>query len=220
MGLYVHGSWVLGDFAPDRSDLDLLAVLDRDPTDGTLAELGPVHRPMLRISPGEPLHLVGATRHRLLDWYVARERGLPLLGPHPTALIAEITAEQFGEVVLEHAATWPVWVQDMRTPGSQAYAVLTVCRVLHWAAGGGQVSKRRAAATAVQMLPRWAHLVRWAETWWYGHGSDLADDRSVEVVAFVGDVSQRVAAVATGARPPPLGASVPARTGWSPRPPG
>ena len=32
LGLYVHGSWVLGDFQDDRSDLDLLAVVTGDPS--------------------------------------------------------------------------------------------------------------------------------------------------------------------------------------------
>jgi len=33
LGLYVHGSWVLGDFDAERSDVDLLAVLADDPSD-------------------------------------------------------------------------------------------------------------------------------------------------------------------------------------------
>ena len=43
LSLALHGSWVLGDFAPGRSDLDLLAVLATDPTGATLAALADVH---------------------------------------------------------------------------------------------------------------------------------------------------------------------------------
>lgn len=42
LGLYVHGSFVAGDFLPERSDLDLLAVLDRDPDDALIGALQPV----------------------------------------------------------------------------------------------------------------------------------------------------------------------------------
>lgn len=38
-GLYVHGSWVGGDFASGRSDLDLLSVLRTEPTAHTLKVL-------------------------------------------------------------------------------------------------------------------------------------------------------------------------------------
>jgi predicted nucleotidyltransferase len=43
LSLALHGSSVLGDFAPGRSDLDLLAVLATDPTAATLAGLDDVH---------------------------------------------------------------------------------------------------------------------------------------------------------------------------------
>jgi len=42
-GLHVCGSYAGGDFAPERSDLDLLAVLDSDPTQGLADSLGAVH---------------------------------------------------------------------------------------------------------------------------------------------------------------------------------
>ena len=43
LSLAIHGSWVLGDFAPGRSDLDLLAVMATDPTVETLTMLRDVH---------------------------------------------------------------------------------------------------------------------------------------------------------------------------------
>jgi len=42
-GLYGYGSYVGGDFAPERSDLDLLAVLHSDPTDGMVQSLVAMH---------------------------------------------------------------------------------------------------------------------------------------------------------------------------------
>jgi hypothetical protein len=118
-------------------------------------------RTMVRISPGEPLHLVAATRHHVLNWYTARP-GLPLWGPEPTAIIPEITQAEFRAVVIEHAANWPKWVQDMSGPGPQAYAVLTLCRALHAVIEGSQTSKKQAGAWALEVLPQWADLIGWA----------------------------------------------------------
>lgn len=151
-------------------------------------------RPMVRISPGEPLHLVRATRHYLLNWYMARQDGVPLRGADPAEVIPEIGVAEFREVVAEHAANWPLWVQDMRSPGAQAYAVLSLCRALHSIKEGGQHSKREAAGYGVAELPSWASLIRWAEGWWYRSGANSEADRLPEVCRFVQDVSDRVAA--------------------------
>lgn len=42
-GLYLHGSLVVGDFAPGRSDVDLIAVLTVQPDDELLVPLGRLH---------------------------------------------------------------------------------------------------------------------------------------------------------------------------------
>ena len=117
---------------------------------------------MVRISPGEPLHLVAATRHHVVNWYTARLQGLSLWGPEPTAIIPEITKAEFRDVVIEHAANWPRWAQDMRGPGPQAYAILTLCRALHAVSEGRPISKKHAGAYALEVLPQWADLIGWA----------------------------------------------------------
>jgi predicted nucleotidyltransferase len=223
LGLYVHGSYACGDFDPDRSDLDLLAVLATDPTTGTLAVLRRMHRqiatenaawadrievqyvssaalsdfrtdprPMLRISPGEPLHMGSATGHYLLTWYAARTRGLALRGPAPDAVIPAIGADEFRAAVVEHAIQWPEWVLDHHTVGAQAYAVLTLCRALVSVSQGRDFSKRQAARYGSENLPRWADLIRWAEAWWYHGGSDSAPGRLPEVIRFVREISAQI----------------------------
>lgn len=204
LGLYVHGSWVLGDFEPTRSDVDLLAVLADDPadllgalevlherlaadhpewTDRVEVEYAPVAalahfrtdpRPMVRISPGEPLHVVPATRHYLLNWYAAREWGTALHGPPPGDLIPDISATEWADAIREHLRQWPEWVEDMHGPGAQAYAVLTLCRALHSLDTGRQVSKRAAATWAAHTLPAWTDLITWAARWWYEPTGDAA----------------------------------------------
>jgi len=118
LGLYLHGSFVGGDFLPERSDIDLLAVLDRDPNDALIVALQPVlaaverahpywagrvevehvstaalasgasgadlgMHSIARVSPGEALHLLPATSHRLLTWASVRDSGLVLSGRQP-----------------------------------------------------------------------------------------------------------------------------------------
>ena len=50
-GLFVHGSLVAGDFAPGRSDVDLLAVLTVQPDDEVLVSLGGVHDKVSELFP-------------------------------------------------------------------------------------------------------------------------------------------------------------------------
>jgi nucleotidyltransferase-like protein len=51
LGLYVHGSYVAGDFDLDRSDLDLLAVLVADPDEELLGVLAGLHEGLDRRHP-------------------------------------------------------------------------------------------------------------------------------------------------------------------------
>lgn len=223
-GLYVHGSWVSGDFHAQRSDVDLLAVLAADPTECTAELLKAVHQQlvadhpdwadrvevdyisatalsrfraephlMARVSPGEPLHLVQATGHYLLNWHAAREHGRVVVGPRPQDLVPEFTVAERSAVVREHVRQWPDWVRGMHGPGGQAYAVLTLCRALFSIQQGGQVSKRAAASYAEAALPRWADLISWAADWWYAAGSDAELSRLPDVTQFVDEVASRIA---------------------------
>lgn len=228
LGLYAHGSWVSGDFAPLRSDLDLLAVLTEEPAESLLSELQDPHQRLAarhpqwagrieveyvalatietvaadprstdehviaRISPGEQLHLLPATSHRLLTWASVRDSGHPLRGPASSALLPPISVAVVTSAVMDQVRDWPVWVLDMQGPGGQSYAVLTVCRALHLERTGRQVSKRRAADYAVAAVPEWAGLILWARDWWYAAGSDDEGSRHPETIRFVDDLSARI----------------------------
>ncbi len=228
LGLYVHGSWVEGDFSAARSDLDLLAVLALDPDDARATRLRMVHdaiehdfpewagrieveyvsqgaladhhdndRVLARISPGEPLHLVPVSGHYLPNWYSARTAGQVLIGPEPGAVMPEITVAEVIAVIGEHARRWPDWVRDADSPGAQAYAVLTSCRMLALIGDGQRLSKRRAAAVAARALPDHARLIDWACRWWYEDGSDEDPVRTADVRAFVDHVSALIARTTT-----------------------
>lgn len=224
LGLYLHGSWVTGDFCVERSDLDLLAVISAEPTDETVKLLDALHGRiaerypswagrieaeyitpaalstfrfdpgwMVRISPGESVHRTRATRHYLLNWYVARHQGVALVGPSPASLLPDIDDAEFRQAVAEHAAAWPEWVTAMRTSGAQAYAVLTMCRALQSSVTGRQTTKRTAAAAGMETMPQYADLIGWAERWWYAGGVEGEPDRGDQVVEFVGTLARVIA---------------------------
>ncbi len=235
LGLYVHGSWVVGDFAPQRSDLDLLAVLSCEPDESLLEGLAVAHLhieavhaawkgrveveyvaletvrgfaaapreadgpAIARISPGEPLHLLPASLHRLLTWATVRDTGRPLAGPPAVDLLPVIHSDDARAAALEHVRDWPTWVQRMTMPGGQAYAVLSLCRALHLFTEGGHISKREAADHAAAALPEWSPLINWARCWWYAGGRDDENTRLADSTRFVNEVSARILA---GEAPP------------------
>ena len=225
-GVIAHGSWIHGDFAPGRSDLDLLVVLRHDPSVELIQTVEPIlstivesHPPWhdrlelgfvtreavqdvlgdsstphqtARISPGEPLHLVPAARHQVLDWNAAA-RGVALYGPAPAELLPPIPASIVRAVVHEHLRAWPAWLKeaDPAAHGFQAYAVLTVSRAAAMLTTGRQLSKRQAARWASDAFPQWHEWIDWAEAWWYDEGAEddppPSDGRSVK--QFVAEVA-------------------------------
>jgi hypothetical protein len=121
------------------------------------------------ISPGEPFHVKETRKDWVLDWYVVREKGMTLFGPPPKTLIEPISKEEFVQAVKEHTKAWREWIQDMHTRKQQAYAVLTMCRVLYAYRSGEQASKKQAALWAEKELPAWSQLIQnallWREDW-------------------------------------------------------
>jgi predicted nucleotidyltransferase len=215
LGLYVHGSLVAGDFAPERSDLDVLAVLAGEPV---LDGLRPLHEALerrhpewvgrieveyvpvgvapgsliARISPGEPLHLLPATAHRLVTWATVRDSGRILFGPPPGTLLPEVDPERVRAALLDHVRDWPDWVEGMTAPGAQAYSVLTMCRAVQRLLHDRQLSKRRAADRTLETRPEWAGLITWARDWWYSKGADDDPGRFAEVRTFVIQISAEI----------------------------
>ncbi|MEW2538742.1 aminoglycoside adenylyltransferase domain-containing protein [Micromonospora chalcea] len=225
LGLYLHGSLVAGDFDMNRSDLDLLAVLARDPDEKLLGVLAELHADLdrrhplwagrieveyvsldavrlvpgrdhviARISPGESLHLLPATTHRVVTWAAVHDYGRTLLGPPAGGLLPAVEPGLVRAALRDHVRDWPDWVLDMTPPGAQSYAVLTLCRAYQRLCDGRQLSKRQAAQQTADDLPRWADLIVWARDWWYDSGHDSDPGRFDEVRAFVHEVSATVLA--------------------------
>ncbi|WP_380163911.1 aminoglycoside adenylyltransferase domain-containing protein [Jannaschia sp. R86511] len=228
-GLYLHGSLVVGDFAPGRSDVDVVAVLTVEPDDDLLDHLGRVHDEVsrllptwrghveveyvaletllehaaggpvetpgviARISPGELLHLLPATPHRILGWSLVRRHSRTLVGRPAQEVFPSFSEETVKEALLHHVRDWPVWVREMATAGGQAYAVLSLCRAAVLLTTGDQVSKKAAATHVAREVPAWTDVVLWARDWWYGGGSDDEPPRTADVRRFVEETSASLA---------------------------
>ena len=130
------------------------------------------------INPGEPFHIVEAGRDWLLTWYPAREDGVRLLGPPIDSLIPPIPSAEFIEEVRRHLVGFTNRIPDDAPPGSQAYAILTMCRGLYAIRFDERLSKPAAAAWAQQAFPQWADLIGralgWRQRQWDPDGEDGA----------------------------------------------
>jgi hypothetical protein len=124
ISVWVHGSFAGGDYQPGRSDLDLIAVLDRPCSTAEEERLGDVHERLVRTIPlASKLHCsyvavseLDDPAHQHLTWAheelmrrpvspVTRRElhdfGMVLHGPAPAALLPPVTDRQLTEFVIE-----------------------------------------------------------------------------------------------------------------------
>jgi predicted nucleotidyltransferase len=148
--------------------------------------------PMISVGKGEPLHVLEASRHSVLNWAAALQADQAIAGAAPSTVLPDIDQRLIHQVVLQHVRGWPEWVDEMQHAGGQAYAVLTLCRAAEALETGRQVSKLAAAEVGSWRFPEWSALIDWARVWWYQGGSDSDDGRFEEVRRFVVDVSARM----------------------------
>jgi hypothetical protein len=223
VGLYVYGSLATGDFEPDVSDIDLIAVLTDVPDERLVSQLRNMHArfgeanpewddrievdyvsvrgladcrtdtaTIARISPGEPLHVVEAGRDFLLDWYPARQVGVSVLGPPLGSLIPPIPEAEYLQEVRSYLASFARRFDDDASPGSQAYAILTMCRGLATLRSGDGPSKREAADETKREFPRWSDLIDralgWRDRQW-GDDQPNGSETVAETRAFMAEMA-------------------------------
>jgi hypothetical protein len=143
--------------------------------------------PIAVISPGEPFNLKDAGDDWLMNWYMMRENSVTLYGAPPSAIIAPISLAEFVESIKDHARMWPLWLDGIERRGSQAYAILTLCRAFYTCTHGAQVSKAKAAAWAAGKLPAYASLIERALLWRREQNRDDVDHAATlpETRAFI-----------------------------------
>jgi len=146
VGVYLRGSLALGDFRPDSSDVDLLAVTNRPvcqseaealfDLDARLAEMANpyarryevvfVDRATLRrfelgqrclgLGQGERLHWTTQRENWILERWAVREHGVSLLGPPPDTLIDPIGQDELMAAVRRELSSWREWAEDADDP--------------------------------------------------------------------------------------------------------
>jgi len=107
------------------------------------------------------------------DWiiqrYSLREHGIVLAGPDPKTIIDPIQPDDLRQAVLDLLWWWELQLVDtsrVETSSYQAYAVLSMCRLLYTMEYGTIVSKPEAARWAQRTLgEQWAALITRAFTW-------------------------------------------------------
>jgi hypothetical protein len=195
VGLYLYGSLVTGDFDPEISDVDLLAVVSSDIDDAQFERLRTMHDDLEARNP--------AWKGRVEVQYVSTH-ALQTCKTESSQIAAISPGEPFHlkEAGREWLINWYIvrergralygmdpkmhippitkqeYLQVIREharmwlewagPGdqyAQSYAILTMCRALYATQHGEQVSKREAACWVQDQFPEWAWLTRKALAW-------------------------------------------------------
>jgi hypothetical protein len=107
------------------------------------------------------------------DWvinrFVLREHGVTLSGPPPHSLIDLIRPDDLRRAVLDLLWWWELQLTEthrVEQSGYQAYAVLSMCRILYTLQHGTVVTKPVAAQWASDVLDnQWVPLIERALTW-------------------------------------------------------
>jgi len=128
------------------------------------------------------------------DWiiqrHVVREYGVIIEGPDPKTLIDFVTPDDIRGAVMGTLTEWwfpilnePAWLHD-HDAGYRAYAVITMCRVLHALETGTITSKPKAILWAKTKLDEpWKQLInKAASASNHDEGQDMLTD---EVLSFI-----------------------------------
>jgi len=146
VGVYMRGSLAIGDFIPDTSDVDLLAVTERRVHDAEFATLAALHatvaatplryanrleiayvdRAALRrfesglhhatLGQGEALAWTEHHANWILERWTVRECGVTLLGPDPRILIDPIAVDELRAAVRSRLRDWADWAGQPDDP--------------------------------------------------------------------------------------------------------
>lgn len=149
LGLYLRGSLALGDFIPETSDIDLLAVTEQPVDEATFVRLAEMHEQMdllahpfakrieiayidatslRRYQPGQRHPTLGqgdklAWSEHQSNWTVerwaVRQHGIPLFGPDQKTLIGPISTEEWVEAVRSRLQDWVDWANQPDDPDWQ-----------------------------------------------------------------------------------------------------
>ena len=127
----------------------------------------------------------------LINLYALYQCGVSLVGPDPKTFIGPIDISDVREAskrdLLEE---WQPKLRDQSFFANshyQAYAILTMCRILHRAGNSGVASKHMAAAWVKHVYgKRWSDLIERAEGWQHGREMN-AKEETADFIKFTLD---------------------------------
>ncbi|MGC8462041.1 MAG: aminoglycoside adenylyltransferase domain-containing protein, partial [Candidatus Dormibacteria bacterium] len=131
----------------------------------------------------------------VINLYALQECGRPIVGPAPQNIIPhtqliEVQAASKDDLIEE-------WLPRINDPAPfqrngydpnhlRAYAILTMCRILHRSNHAGIASKHKAAEWVGNTYPQWATMIHEAESW--SHGESCSSDAEVRaLIQFTAD---------------------------------
>lgn len=134
------------------------------------------------VSPGEPFHLKQIGEEWLINWYVAQQNSIKLLGPDPKTIFPDISAGEYREAIKNQARLWSEALAEFTpksTRGPVAYAIFTLCRAMYSHEHGKQASKKKSAEWVVRKFPQWANLINeaieWRKVQWRKNQDEIGD---------------------------------------------
>jgi len=130
------------------------------------------------------------------DWiiqrHVIRETGVVLYGPDPKTLIDFVSPDEIRNAVKGILNEWwfpmldnPFWLRD-NVAGYRAFAVITMCRVLHGLEHGTIVSKPKAIEwTRTYLTDPWIDLIDKAVAVSNHEDQDVSTDETLQFIQYI-----------------------------------
>ncbi len=128
----------------------------------------------------------------IINLYALQETGIAIVGVEPSQMFPKVTIEDVREASKQDLLSdWQPKIGDPNAFNHEgynsnhlkAYAVLTMCRILHRAKNDGSVSKRVASSWTKETYKEWADLVEQAEEWQHGKAMS-SDNRAKDFIQF------------------------------------
>lgn len=181
LGVYVHGSFVWGDFDETTSDIDVFVALNQEITPEEFAALNRLHTNLVQHFPAWNDRIeVAYASYRMLQHFKTEQGQIAVISPGEPFHIKKAGTD---------------WVIHTRNSlGYQYYVVLTLCRALYVLHHQEQSSKLKAGTWAKNQFPKWRVLIQRALTKTeLNHASDiLTEETYQEVTAFVNEMVQHI----------------------------
>lgn len=122
----------------------------------------------------------------IINLYALLETGVAIIGPKPAKMFHPVSIEDVREASKQDLLN--DWQPLINNPNAfkregydsnhlKAYAVLTMCRILHRAKNNGIASKRVASKWVKETYKAWSQIVTQAEQW--QHGKQMGTDEEV-----------------------------------------